>query len=133
MIQYEPIEKWYLAGIINLCKAEAWTSYTENQETTWRVLTAPGVYTVVAIEGKQVVGFIQMQSDGIIQAHISLILVAKDCRRKGIGHRLVEEAFARCGGKRVDAITDDADNFYRSFAHKEWFGFRIHPQYCRDN
>lgn len=133
MIQYEPIEKWHLAEIINLCKAEAWTSYMENQETTWRVLTAPGVCTVVSIEGKEVVGFIQMQSDGIIQAHISLILVAKDCRRKGISRRLVEEAFARCGGKRIDLITDDAPDFYRSFAHKEWFGFRIHPQYSRDN
>lgn len=63
MIQYEPIEKWHLAGIINLCKAEGWTSYMEDYETTWRVLTAPGVCTVAAIEGKEVVGFVQMQSE----------------------------------------------------------------------
>jgi len=66
MIQYEPIEKWHLAGIIELCKAEGFFSYTEERDTTWRVLTAPGVCTVVAIEGKEVVGFVQMQSDGII-------------------------------------------------------------------
>jgi len=128
MIQYEPIEKRHLAGIINLCKTEGWTSYTEDHETSWRVLTAPGVCTVVAIEGKEVVGFVQTQSDGIIQAHISLIPVAKVCRRRGIGRRLVEEAFARCGGKRIDLITDEADDFYRSFTHKHWSGYRIYPQ-----
>jgi hypothetical protein len=29
--------------------------------------------------------------------------------------------------KRMDLITDDADGFYESFAHKRMSGFRIYP------
>ena len=129
MTQYEPIQKCHLAGIVNLCKTEDWPSYTENPGTTWRALTAPGVCTVVAFEGKEVVGFVQMQSDGVIQAHISVILVAQNYRRRGIGRRLVEEAFRRCGGKRVDLITmNGADDSYRSFKRQCCSGYRIYPQ-----
>ena len=127
-IRYLPIEKPHLAGVIRLCKAEGWSSYTKDPETTWRVLTAPGVTTVVAVEGEEVVGFAQMQSDGAIQAHLSLILVAKDRRRRGLATRLVAEAFAKSGGSRIDVIADDTQEFYRSFVHKEWSGFRIHPE-----
>ena len=42
--------------------------------TTWQVLTAPGVRTVVAVDGAEVVGFAQVQSDGLIQAHLSLLV-----------------------------------------------------------
>lgn len=126
-IRYEPIQKNHLTGIIDLCRAEDWPSYTENSEKTWRVLTAPGVCTVVALEGEEVVGFVQMQGDGIIQAHISAILVTPIYQRRGIGTWLVKEPFRRCGGKRVDAITDSADDFYRSFKHQCWSGYRIYP------
>lgn len=129
MIEYRLIERGDLAGVIKLCEAEPWPSYTKDAERTWKVLTAPGVYTVVAVEGDEVAGFAQMQSDSLIQAHLSLILVAAHRRRQSIGTQLVREAFCRCGAERVDVITEDMPDFYRSFAHKEWFGFRIHPQY----
>lgn len=129
MIQYKPVEKQHLAGIIDLCKVENWPSYIKDPKFTWRVLTAPGVTTMVAVDSHKIVGFVQMQSDGLIQAHLSLILVDKDYRRQGIATRLVKEAFARSGGKRIDLTTEDTPDFYRSFNHKEWFGFRIHPQY----
>lgn len=126
-IRYELIQKNHLAGILDLCKAEDWPSYTEDSEKSWRVLTAPGVWTVVALKGEEVVGFIEMQSDGIIQAHISAIMVTPSYRGRGIGTRLVKEAFRRCGAKRVDIITDSADEFYRSFKHQCWSGYRIYP------
>ena len=128
-IKYVSIEKKYLPAIINLCRVENWPSYIKDPEFTWRVLTAPGVTTMVAVDSDKVVGFAQMQSDGFIQAHLSLILVDKDYRRQGIGTRLVKEAFARRGGKRIDLTTSDMLDFYRSFNHKKRFGFRIHPQY----
>ena len=129
MVGYEEIQRKHLNGIISLCQAEGYPSYIEDTDLTWQVLTAPGVTTSVAVEGDNVVGFIQMQSDGQIQAHLSLILVDPDHRRQGIGRRLVEDAFASTGGKRVDLITDSTDDFYRSFEHKEnWHGYRIYPK-----
>ena len=95
-------------------------------EITWEALTAPGVCTVVSVEGDEVVGFAQMQSDGHIQAHLSLVLVAPRHRRKGIGRRLIAEAFVRSGAKRVDLVTEGADEFYRSFKHKELSGYRLY-------
>ena len=127
MIKYEPISRKYLDGVVGLCQIEGWASYTEDPELTWKALTAPGVCTVVARDGEKVLGFAQMQSDGHVQAHLSLILVARDRRRKGIGARLVREALKRSGGKRVDLLTDEADEFYRSFRHQAFRGYRIYP------
>ena len=126
-IQYTRIEKKHSDAIINLCRLENWTSFTEDPDITWQALTAPGVITVVALDSDKIVSFIQLQSDGSIQAHLSLILVEKDHRRQGIGTRLVNEAFAISGARRIDLTTEDMPDFYRSFNHKEWFGFRIHP------
>ncbi|MBA7643456.1 hypothetical protein ES703_51182 [subsurface metagenome] len=126
-IKYNNIAKSHLAGIVELCQAENWPSYSQDPNLTWKALTAPGATTIVAVESERVVGFAQMQSYGLIQAHLSLIVVAQDYRRQGIGTRLVTEAFARGGGKRIDAVTEDAQDFYRFFEHKEWSGFRIHP------
>ena len=132
-MDYRPIERCDLHGVVHLCEVEGWESYTQDDETTWRALTAPGVCTMVAVESGEVVGFAQMQSDGVIQAHLTLVVVARDRRGQGIGRRLIEEAFARCGGKRVDLLsTEDADAFYRSFKHREHPGFRLYPDPRRD-
>ena len=130
MIRYELVSRDYLPGIISLCEVEGYESYTEDAELTWQVLTAPGVTTMVAVEGDSILGFAQMQSDGHIQAHLSLVVVATSHRRKGIGQKLVEEAFSRAGGKRVDLLTDTADDFYRSFKYQDhWHGYRIYPRH----
>ena len=132
MIEYRPIKKDDLPGVMNLCRAEPWPSYVKDSDRTWQVLTAPGVTTVVAVDSGQIVGFTQMQSDGAIQAHLSLILVAAACRRQRIGTQLVKEVFKLSGAERIDLVTEDAQAFYRSFAHREWTGFRIHPQVNKD-
>ena len=129
LIKCIPIERRHLAEVVQLCKVENWPSYIKDPEFTWQVFTAPGVTTMVAVDSEKVVGFVQMQSDGLIQAHLSLILVDEDYRRQGVGTHLVKEAFAKSGGERIDLTTEDMPDFYRSFNHKEWFGFRIHPQY----
>ncbi|MHC4715228.1 MAG: GNAT family N-acetyltransferase [Planctomycetota bacterium] len=127
VVACEQIERSHLAGVLRLCEIECWSSYTEDAEATWRALTAPGVTTIVATENEDVVGFAQVQSDGLIQAHLSVVLVARDHRRRGIATRLVRDSFRTAGGRRVDLVTRDAPGFYRSFVHKEWLGFRIYP------
>jgi ribosomal protein S18 acetylase RimI-like enzyme len=128
MIRYELISRDSLPGIISLCEAEGYKSYTEDAELTWRALNAPGVTTMVAVEGDRILGLAQMQSDGHIQVHLSLVVVDAGHRRQGIGRKLVEGAFSRAGGKRVDLVTDTADDFYRSFKYQDhWHGYRIYP------
>ena len=131
-MEYHPVQRQHLSGIIALCEGEPWPSFVKDPGRTWRALRAPGVTTVVAVDCGQAVGFVQMQGDGEIQAHLSLILVAEDRRREGIATRLVQEAFRLSGAERVDVVTDCAPEFYRSLACKEWHGFRIYPQYNKD-
>ena len=131
-IEYESLMQNYLDGVIALCEAEEWPSYIESRETTWRALSAPGSFTVVAVHGERVVGSAQVLSDGVISGCLALVLVAKGYRRQGIGQRLVEEAFWRSGAKRLDVISIGADEFYRSIPHREYPGFRVYPGYKPD-
>lgn len=128
-IDYFPIAREHLDDVIRLCEIEQYPSYIQDAERTWRALTAPGVWTVVAVQSGRVLGFAQMQSDGLIQAHLSMIVIDRDLRRRGIGSRLVRETFARCGGQRVDLLsTEGADAFYRSFQCQSFPGYRIYPE-----
>lgn len=128
MINYEPVSRESLPGVMALLEAEEWASYTRDSDLSWRALTAPGCTTVVALDGERVVGVARMLSDGQIVSFLSVIIVHPDYRRRGIGRALVRDAFKRTGAKRgVDLVTDSADAFYRSFAHHEFRGFRIYP------
>jgi len=127
-ISYSSVSRSHLDGIIEICRIEGWTSFHTDPERTWRVLTAPGVIAVVALDRELVVGFAYVQSDGEIQAHLSNIAVLQSHRRRGIARRMIEEAFARCGAQRIDLVSSEgSDQFYRSFQHREFPGFRIYP------
>jgi ribosomal protein S18 acetylase RimI-like enzyme len=117
-----------LDAIIALCAAEGWPSFPQDPARAQRALTAPGVTTVVADEGGRVVGFAQLQSDGEIQAHLSLIAVHPDARRQGLAREMLRAALAMAGGTRIDLITETAPDFYAALAHRRLEGFRIWPQ-----
>ena len=95
-----------LPGVLRLCAAEQWPSLPENPARANRALTAPGVTTMVAMEDDHVVGFAQMQSDGEVQAHLSLIAVEKGFRRRGIARELTRlRGFAVAAGDfQLDAL-----------------------------
>jgi ribosomal protein S18 acetylase RimI-like enzyme len=117
-----------LGGVLALCVAEDWPSFSEDPARALRALTAPGVTTVVATEGVAVIGFAQLLSDGEIQAHLSLIAVSADHRRKGVALAMLQEALRRAGGIRIDLVTDTAPDFYEALPHRRLDGFRIYPQ-----
>ena len=116
----------HLPGILALCEAEGWPSLPADTARAHTVLTAPGVTTVVALDGERVIGFAYLQSDGHIQAHLSTMAVHPAYRRKGVGRELLEYAAPLTGAQRIDLVTDTAEDFYSSFDHKTFHGFRIY-------
>ena len=116
-----------LVQVLALCEEEGYASYTEDPVRTQRAFTAPGVVSVVAQVAGSIVGFAYLQTDGEIQAHLSLIVVSPTQRRRGVAKNLLTYAAARIGAGRIDLITDTAEEFYRSLVHKEQRGFRIYP------
>jgi ribosomal protein S18 acetylase RimI-like enzyme len=122
-------ERWHLDGIVALCRVEGWPSLADDPERAHRVLTAAGVTSVVALDGRTVLGFAYLQSDGEIQAHLSNIVVSASHRRSGVARALLQSGIERAGGIRVDLITDTAAPFYEALGHKKMNGYRIYPPF----
>ncbi|CAN5515601.1 MAG: GNAT family N-acetyltransferase [Rubrobacteraceae bacterium] len=120
----------HLSGVLGICRAIEWDNFHYDPDLTRKSLTAPGVTTIVAVSPEEAVaGFAQIQGDGVgLQTHLSLLAVDEGWRRKGIARRLVEEGFRRLGAARMDPTSsDEALDFYRTFAHREQTGFRLYP------
>jgi hypothetical protein len=113
--------------VLALCTQEEWPSYPADPVRAHSVFTAPGVVSVVAVDDNDIVGFAYCQTDGAIQAHLSLLVVTPSRRREGIARGILALAFDHVGARRMDLITDSAEDFYRSMPHKVKPGFRIYP------
>ncbi len=120
----EPFTKAHLDGLISLVAAEGWVEYTDDPDRTYRALTAPGVTTLVAIMGGRVVGAIQVQSDGLIQAHVSMLLIDRNCRGAGLGAKLLREGLERGGGLQLD-IRTRTQGYYERLGATRSLGFRL--------
>lgn len=71
--QFRIYEEVDLDAVPNLCAAEGWATYVEDRARAHRVFTAPGVVSIVATVD-EVAGFAYFQTDGAIQAHLSLLV-----------------------------------------------------------
>ena len=120
----EPLTEARLDGLIALVAAEGWVEYADDAERTYRALTAPGVTTLVAVVGEQVVGAIQVQSDGLIQAHVSMLLIGQDWRGAGLGSTLLREGLERAGGLQLDVRTR-TEGYYERLGASRSLGFRL--------
>jgi len=128
MVDYARFSRSHLDGILRLCTAQGWPSFPADPERATRVLTAPGVTTVVALDEGVVVGFAELFSDGEIQAYLATMVVDETRRGRGIGRTLVNEALRLAGGERIDLLSEDgALDFYRVFPHLEKRGIRLYP------
>ena len=120
----EPFAAAHLDGLITLVAAEGWTEYTDDVERTYRALTAPGVTTLVGIVGGRVAGAIQVQSDGLIQAHVSMLLIGRPWRGTGLGTVLLRAALERAGGVQLDVRTR-TEGYYERLGASRSLGFRL--------
>ena len=120
----EPFAEAHLEGLIALVTAEGWGEYTDDVERTYRALTAPGVTTLVATVGGSVVGVVQVQSDGVIQAHVSMLLIDRRWRGVGLGSTLLREGLKRAGGLQLD-IRTRTEGYYERLGASRSLGFRL--------
>jgi ribosomal protein S18 acetylase RimI-like enzyme len=120
----EPFARAHHDGLMVLVAAEGWDEYTADAERTRRALTAPGVTTLVAIVGGRVVGAIQLQSDGLIQAHVSMLLIDRRWRGRRLGSRLLREGLERAGGLWLDVRTR-TEGYYERLGASRSLGFRL--------
>lgn len=127
-MEYRPYRREDLPAILDLCLLQGWREMPDDPALAHRVLTNPGVTTCVAVEWEQVVGYAYLLSDGGIQAYLVNVLVAPECRRQGIGRRLIHEAFSRCGARRLDLLSL-SDAFYGRLRHSRLPGFRLYPPF----
>jgi len=123
-VSIEPFAQPHLDGLIALIAAEGWTEYTEDAERTYRALSARGVTTLVALADGRIVGAIQVQSDGVIQAHVSMLLIDPEWRGRRLGSRLLREGLERAGGLWLD-IRTRTEGYYERLGASRSLGFRL--------
>lgn len=123
-VSVEPFERDHLGRLIALVAAEGWIEYSDDPERTYRALSAPGVTTLVAVADEQIIGAVQVQSDGYVQAHVSLLLIAPDARGMGLGSMLLRQGLDRAGGLQLD-IRTRTEGFYERLGASRSLGFRL--------
>ena len=101
----EPFANVHPDGLVVLVLAEGRSAYAVDVEWASRAMSAPAVTTLVATEDGRVVGAIHVQSDGVIQAAVSMLSVDRDWRGHHLGFRLLREGLGRAGGLRLDIPT----------------------------
>src|SRR5262249_18973317 len=118
----------HLEGVLALNSAEGWPELPDDPPRAMRILTAPGVTTVVAVDAGEVVGFAELLSDGELVASLASIAVDARFRGRGIGRALIEASLRFGGGTRIDLLSEDASApFYERFPHFRKPGYRLYP------
>ena len=119
----------HLPGVLELYEAESWPSFPQDPELAEHACTGQGVVSVVAVQAARVVGFARLLTDGALDAYLCELVVAETARRQGVGRALVKEAFTRSGARRLDLLAGPgSEDFYRSFDHRAFPGYRIYPK-----
>lgn len=125
MVHIDTFDMAHVDGIVVLCAAQGWPSWT--RDSVAKAFTAPGVIAITALNEGKVVGAAQLLTDGHVIGYLGLLVVERDSRGNGIGHALVAELFERCGLARIDLLSEPGStSFYESLPNKVKPGYRIY-------
>lgn len=116
----------HLAGVLALCTAEGWPTYPADPARARAAFQAPGTLTLVAVDGDEVIAFAHTLTNGL-RCYLAEIATAAHRRREGVARRLIHELFRRSGTAKLDLLTDTAEDFYATFPHRAFAGFRLYP------
>ena len=90
MVIYRPVQTDDYEAVQTFLTDNGWAARVSEVER-FRAMLKGADRTVVALDGGRVVGFARALCDGVSNGYISMVAVAEDLRRQGIGRRLVED------------------------------------------
>jgi GNAT superfamily N-acetyltransferase len=107
---------------LTLYGSVGWASYTNDPERLGRGLTG-SLRVVTARHQGRLIGLARVVGDGATIAYLQDVLIAPDCRRLGLGRRLVEAALTPYADVNQQLLITDSEPeqiaFYESLGFTE--------------